>query len=303
MIRIDTLFLTHFLEVYLFFFFSSRRLHTISYGDWSSDVCSSDLSRQVDDVPHALPLHLVDERGGDPVRLLVARPGDEEDAVGPVQRRRKRLRPLEVEFHELGCVPGAAPSRRRLSGGPPYPLAPPAELHDEPAADCAGRPDHENRSRHQSTSTACVCTTSATRRPVASRTSDCSTIVRRPTWSACVTASMWPLRTGAKKFVFDSMVEVPAPGGRFKKAQIAPSVSASAMIAPPCNVPPLVQRSGAQARRPRTSSALAAVTSAPTATAKGMAAARACGSGAAMATRTGSSAEPPASRSPSRGSR
>src|SRR5437867_3751464 len=29
----------------LFFFFSSRRRHTRSYGDWSSDVCSSDLSR------------------------------------------------------------------------------------------------------------------------------------------------------------------------------------------------------------------------------------------------------------------
>src|SRR5207248_6760928 len=28
---------------YLFFFFSSRRRHTRSYGDWSSDVCSSDL--------------------------------------------------------------------------------------------------------------------------------------------------------------------------------------------------------------------------------------------------------------------
>src|SRR5207248_8163436 len=27
----------------LFFFFSSRRRHTSSYGDWSSDVCSSDL--------------------------------------------------------------------------------------------------------------------------------------------------------------------------------------------------------------------------------------------------------------------
>src|SRR6266516_3466494 len=27
----------------LLFFFSSRRRHTISYGDWSSDVCSSDL--------------------------------------------------------------------------------------------------------------------------------------------------------------------------------------------------------------------------------------------------------------------
>src|SRR5256885_3871568 len=27
----------------LFFFFSSRRRHTILQGDWSSDVCSSDL--------------------------------------------------------------------------------------------------------------------------------------------------------------------------------------------------------------------------------------------------------------------
>src|SRR5437867_13125615 len=29
----------------MYFFFSSRRRHTRSYGDWSSDVCSSDLSR------------------------------------------------------------------------------------------------------------------------------------------------------------------------------------------------------------------------------------------------------------------
>src|SRR5207248_8793890 len=29
-----------------FFFFSSRRRHTRSYGDWSSDVCSSDLHRR-----------------------------------------------------------------------------------------------------------------------------------------------------------------------------------------------------------------------------------------------------------------
>src|SRR5437867_6463788 len=28
------------------FFFSSRRRHTRSYGDWSSDVCSSDLRRR-----------------------------------------------------------------------------------------------------------------------------------------------------------------------------------------------------------------------------------------------------------------
>src|SRR5437867_13434694 len=31
--------------MYFFFFFSSRRRHTRSYGDWSSDVCSSDLFR------------------------------------------------------------------------------------------------------------------------------------------------------------------------------------------------------------------------------------------------------------------
>src|SRR5207248_3641321 len=30
---------------YQYFFFSSRRRHTRSYGDWSSDVCSSDLKR------------------------------------------------------------------------------------------------------------------------------------------------------------------------------------------------------------------------------------------------------------------
>src|SRR6266516_6496973 len=32
----------------LFFFFSSRRRHTRSYGDWSSDVCSSDLFHGAD---------------------------------------------------------------------------------------------------------------------------------------------------------------------------------------------------------------------------------------------------------------
>src|SRR5437867_8638995 len=31
------------LFISFFFFFSSRRRHTRSYGDWSSDVCSSDL--------------------------------------------------------------------------------------------------------------------------------------------------------------------------------------------------------------------------------------------------------------------
>src|SRR5207249_8373122 len=32
-------------HIFMFFFFSSRRRHTRSKRDWSSDVCSSDLSR------------------------------------------------------------------------------------------------------------------------------------------------------------------------------------------------------------------------------------------------------------------
>src|SRR5207248_5093628 len=38
-----------------FFFFSSRRRHTRSYGDWSSDVCSSDLIGSTGDRAEALP--------------------------------------------------------------------------------------------------------------------------------------------------------------------------------------------------------------------------------------------------------
>src|SRR6266516_1303537 len=36
-------FLLYIVLISFFFFFSSRRRHTRSYGDWSSDVCSSDL--------------------------------------------------------------------------------------------------------------------------------------------------------------------------------------------------------------------------------------------------------------------
>src|SRR6266705_5526461 len=34
------------------FFFSSRRRHTSSYGDWSSDVCSSDLGPASSNAAH-----------------------------------------------------------------------------------------------------------------------------------------------------------------------------------------------------------------------------------------------------------
>src|SRR5437867_13290058 len=38
-----------------FFFFSSRRRHTRSYGDWSSDVCSSDLEQTTGFEPVQVP--------------------------------------------------------------------------------------------------------------------------------------------------------------------------------------------------------------------------------------------------------
>src|SRR3712207_8012788 len=34
------------LDIFFFFFFSSRRRHTRYWRDWSSDVCSSDLTRR-----------------------------------------------------------------------------------------------------------------------------------------------------------------------------------------------------------------------------------------------------------------
>src|SRR5256885_1524365 len=41
--------------IFLFFFFSSRRRHTRLQGDWSSDVCSSDLGDEVAGAIRALP--------------------------------------------------------------------------------------------------------------------------------------------------------------------------------------------------------------------------------------------------------
>src|SRR5438876_6455191 len=59
---------SYILAIYFFFFFSSRRRHTRWTGDWSSDVCSSDL--------------LGDEALYDTYRRLVA------EARTPQERRR-----------------------------------------------------------------------------------------------------------------------------------------------------------------------------------------------------------------------
>src|SRR5207249_7654941 len=42
-----------FLFIFFFFFFSSRRRHTRSKRDWSSDVCSSDLTYRISEAAHA----------------------------------------------------------------------------------------------------------------------------------------------------------------------------------------------------------------------------------------------------------
>src|SRR5438094_3625321 len=51
-----------------FFFFSSRRRHTRSYGDWSSDVCSSDLEFELPGRKHRN--HSVGPHGFDPLVLI-----------------------------------------------------------------------------------------------------------------------------------------------------------------------------------------------------------------------------------------
>src|SRR5207248_4899629 len=65
---------------FLFFFFSSRRRHTRSYGDWSSDVCSSDLALLADGsvLPIEMTLALGEHEGEPCVSLMVpSRPSEE----------------------------------------------------------------------------------------------------------------------------------------------------------------------------------------------------------------------------------
>src|SRR5207248_6317414 len=65
-------FFFYYMFFFFFFFFSSRRRHTRSYGDWSSNVCSSDLACDRRD-----PLH----RAG---------AGARRDPVPPISQRGRR---------------------------------------------------------------------------------------------------------------------------------------------------------------------------------------------------------------------
>src|SRR5437868_15219148 len=65
------------------FFFSSRRRHTRSKRDWSSDVCSSDLAR-----PSGFPLFKVIVGKGKPLGLALVSRGD----IGPGEARSEERR-------------------------------------------------------------------------------------------------------------------------------------------------------------------------------------------------------------------
>src|SRR6266516_4177755 len=105
----------------LLFFFSSRRRHTRSYGDWSSDVCSSDLP------PHVL--HGVDDALHSPQSIADAPAvAAADEAAGVVDRARSDR---EEQADRLA---GADPDHLRDVGA--------GEAHDPPALVA---PTHANR--------------------------------------------------------------------------------------------------------------------------------------------------------------
>src|SRR5437879_11432750 len=81
--------MTILLDVLFFFFFSSRRRHTRYIGDWSSDVCSSDLGHGPERLeryhgPRRLP---GDDRNGE---LLEAAHGIPNEPLQPDHRSEER---------------------------------------------------------------------------------------------------------------------------------------------------------------------------------------------------------------------
>src|SRR5256885_12219911 len=76
-----------------FFFFSSRRRHTRLQGDWSSDVCSSDLGEHRA-VIRAVAARLDEDRALEanlPLHALVRRERRTRNVVGALRRKRKAL--------------------------------------------------------------------------------------------------------------------------------------------------------------------------------------------------------------------
>src|SRR3989454_8724081 len=96
---------------YFFFFFSSRRRHTRLQGDWSSDVCSSDLLRGDPLQPAGEESHRVRGRRGP-----VAGPQPHRRRAPPVRPAPRGGRQRRGEFPEPpGQPPGCPPPCPLLS--------------------------------------------------------------------------------------------------------------------------------------------------------------------------------------------
>src|SRR5205807_3590307 len=89
-------------SIRFFFFFSSRRRHTRLQGDWSSDVCSSDLAEDCDAHAHAPQEHVRVED-----RERQKEPGERAREIRAREGRSERLRSEERRVgKEWRCVWG-----------------------------------------------------------------------------------------------------------------------------------------------------------------------------------------------------
>src|SRR6267154_6862352 len=95
------------------FFWSSRRRHTIWTGDWSSDVCSSDLSTRA-----AVSVDDENLRVASAVRLDLGAHG-RRDALGPIVQLRGQAAHIEgrpaigtLERRDLACESPAGDEQR-----------------------------------------------------------------------------------------------------------------------------------------------------------------------------------------------
>src|SRR5690606_39681918 len=87
------------------FFFSSRRRHTRFSRDWSSDVCSSDLTAGPDLTPAKA---LEDGRGGAPVGAVGLEPGPAFLAVRMIRRIGGEVPQPDQVQHLDGLISGQA---------------------------------------------------------------------------------------------------------------------------------------------------------------------------------------------------
>src|SRR5437879_13452861 len=83
-----------------FFFFSSRRRHTRYIGDWSSDVCSSDLIEQLERLVVRL---LIDQHRGEAQPRQVAEILRRRVLDHPLQRSEERRVGKECRSRLLSC--------------------------------------------------------------------------------------------------------------------------------------------------------------------------------------------------------